>query len=73
MIDPRTPPKDPAGEMGDRTRGRRGSGRDAHHVNRDDIPDAHVDERLPEDSAREHPDGSPTPPDRKNKDTDEAS
>ena len=73
MNEPRQPPKDPAGEIGDRTRGRRGSGRDAHHVNRDDVPDARLDERLPEDSAHEHPDGSP-PPDRKqDKDTDEAS
>jgi hypothetical protein len=74
MIEPRKPPKDPAGETGDRTTGRRGSGRDAHHVNRGDTPNAHFDERLPEDSAREHPDGSPPRPGRKgDKDTDEAS
>jgi hypothetical protein len=41
-------------------------------VNRDVTPDAHVDERLPEDSAREHPDGSP-PSRKQNRDTDEAS
>jgi hypothetical protein len=72
MIEPRRPPKDPSGEIGDRTRGRRGSGHDAHHVNRDEPPDAHVDERLPEDSARDQPDGAQRAPDRKNKDSDEA-
>jgi hypothetical protein len=72
MADPRQPPKDPAGEVGDRTRGRRGSGRDAHHITREDAPDARTDERLPEDSAREYPDGSPPARDRRQNDTDEA-
>jgi hypothetical protein len=75
MSKPKKVPTDPAGEIGrKRSRGRRGSGRDAHQVERGEAPDARIDDRLPEQSAREHPDGSAPPLDRKAqyKNTDEA-
>jgi hypothetical protein len=75
MPEPKKSPRDPAGEIGrKRTRGRRRAGRDAHHVERGGQPDARIDERLPEESAREHPDGSAPALDRKTqyKNTDEA-
>jgi hypothetical protein len=74
MANPKKKPADPAGEIGSkRKRGRSGPGRDAHHIHRDE-GDARIDERLPEESAREHPDGSAPPLERKTqyKNTDEA-
>jgi hypothetical protein len=75
MLERRKLLSDPAGEIGrKRTRGRRRAGRDAHHVERGGRPDARLDERLPEETAREHPDGSAPALDRKSqyKNTDEA-
>jgi hypothetical protein len=75
MAAPKKSPRDPAGEIGQkRTRGRKRPGRDAHHITRDVTQDARIDERLPEESAREHPDGSAPAFDRKTqyKNTDEA-
>ena len=75
MGEPKKSPNDPAGQIGrKRTRGRRRAGRDAHHIERGGGTDARIDERLPEESAREHPDGSAPALDRKTryKNTDEA-
>ena len=74
MAEPKKSPNDPAGRLGASARAAAGEPDVTRIISSGAAADARIDERLPEESAREHPDGSAPALDRKTqyKNTDEA-